>query len=92
MLSLPPRQGLADVDPAVLAFAEYCSFTPIIPMEESRLSAKVLAQIVGFGGVVSVATIATAPIIVGVASAAGTIVVLSAAAGVGERVYSWIAP
>ena len=92
MLSTPPREGLPDIDPGVLAFAEYCAFTPIVPMEESPLTAKVMARIVGVSGAVGLAALGSVPLLIAVASAAGTVVVLSAAVGVGERVYSWVAP
>jgi hypothetical protein len=92
LLSRPAGDALADIDPNVLAFAEFCSFTPIVPTEESEISPKVMARIVGVGGAVGLATVAGAPIVVAIGAAAGTVVVLSAAVGVGNRIYSLIVP
>lgn len=92
MLGAPAREGFSDVPAGVLSFVEYCAFTPIVPVEESEMSPKVLAEIVGVGGAVGLATLAGAPVVIAVAAAGGTVVVLGAALGLAQRLYGWIAP
>lgn len=53
-----------EVDPELLAFAEYCTFEPLIPIEESAIRKAALAALItASGGVAAVAAPAAGPII-----------------------------
>ena len=54
------------------------------------MTAKVMARIVGRAAQSVSPLSGSVPLLIAVASAAGTVVVLSAGGGVGERVYSWV--
>jgi hypothetical protein len=98
LLDQSPSRMLAALDPAVRAFVEHCAFEPIVGIEESPLSGKALASVVGTAGVIAgaIITAGAAPVLIavaiGVGGAAVAVVVGAAAIGVAERVYEAIAP
>lgn len=75
-LSNPADQDL-DVDPALLAFASFCAFTPTLPLEQSPIEKEVLAAIVATSGSVAIASAGTGVALIAVTG--GTVVVLAVA-------------
>lgn len=90
-LSKPPAEGL-DLDPALLTFASFCAFTPILPLEQSPLEKVVLAAAIGASAPIAIAVAGSGVAVIGVA--AGVVVVLAATAVFTEvvlaRVDRWL--
>lgn len=100
MMSTPPAalDERLGISPTVMNFASYCSFAEIVGVEESRMHPKALAAILTAAtsfGVAAMATVAGPVVVVvgaGLGTAAVTVVVLSGAAALGERIYGKLAP
>jgi hypothetical protein len=99
MVNTPPS-GLHElgIDPTIMNFATYCSFAEIVGVEQSKMHPTALAAIltgaVSFG-IAAMATVAGPVVVVvgaGIGTAAATVVVLSGAAALGDRIYGKIAP
>lgn len=82
----------------VYSFAMHVVSSPIVGIEESRMQGLVLKAIIGFGGAVGMVVVTglNAPILIAIAAGVGvtaaTIIVVSTAVAIGERIYSAIAP
>jgi hypothetical protein len=97
MMNDPPIVTGREFSPAQLRFVQHCAFDQILGIEESPLRAKILAGIVGVAGTIAVAAMATVvgPVLlvigVGVGTAAETVIILSTAVAVSERIYAKMA-
>ena len=93
-----PGHPLAGVEPRTREFVEHCAFAPIIAVEESLLSPKVLTAMVTAAGSICVGIVAVgaAPVLVAAGIGVGTVLVVAAlgppAIAIGQRLADAIAP
>jgi hypothetical protein len=86
----PP--GETDGDRDLLAFAFYCASEPVVLIEQSPITKKVLAILAGAGTTITIAAVPVVGIPLAIVYGATTIVGLGTATAVMERLYDLIAP